>query len=249
MERLVVVGLRHCDVVLESSFDRKPHGVDDAENRVAFDGRVADYADTEDIVDFVNLLLPLLYLHVDGVGMLHSSGDLYVLEAFLSARFLYRSCNLLDECVVFALSLQEICIDVLVAFRLECLERKILELALERLHTEAVGNGSEDVETVACVGYPPLAREPGEGTHVMKLVRQLYEDDSEVLAHGEEHLLYGLGFLNGLVLSDPAYLRHCLDHGSDFLSEEGGYLLLRRPRVLDCVMKKSCTDRVGIHVE
>ena len=73
VQGLIVIGLRHCDVVFESAFDRNPHGVDDSKDGVALYSGVADHSDSKDIVDFIDFLLPLLDLHVYGVGVLDSS--------------------------------------------------------------------------------------------------------------------------------------------------------------------------------
>ena len=73
MEGLIVVGLRHCDVIFESSFNRNPHGVYDTKDSVALYSGVTDYSYSKDIVDFIDFLLSLLYLHVDRVGVFYST--------------------------------------------------------------------------------------------------------------------------------------------------------------------------------
>ena len=90
MEGLVVVRLGHRYIVLEAAFDRNPCGVDYSEDRIAFNGRLAYYPDTEDIVDLIDLLLPLLDLLVYRVGVLDPSCDLYIGDSCLPAGFSYR---------------------------------------------------------------------------------------------------------------------------------------------------------------
>ena len=79
MERLIVIGFRHGDIVFKPAFNRNPHRVDDTKYRVTLNCSITDYSYSQYIVDFINLFLSLLYLHVDRVGMLYSTGDFYVL--------------------------------------------------------------------------------------------------------------------------------------------------------------------------
>ena len=80
VERLVHVGLRHGDVVLEAPGDRLVGRVDDPEDLVAVDLGLGDDPDGQDVVDFVEGIALLEHLPVNRVDRLdprfHPEGDL-----------------------------------------------------------------------------------------------------------------------------------------------------------------------------
>ena len=87
--------------------------------------------------------------------------------------------------------------DAVVGFRIDILEGQVLELLLDGVDAEAVGQGRIDIQRFPGDGGAALLRLMTEGAHVVQAVRQLDEHDADVLGHGQDHLAegFGLGFL------------------------------------------------------
>ena len=119
VEGLVVVGLRHCDVILEPALDRVPGLMDDAEDGVTFSDALTDYPHSEDVEDLVDLLLPAFYLKVNGVDVLDPAFYLNAGDADLGTGLCKVVLNLLEICVVLALLGKQEVVYVLVCVRLQ----------------------------------------------------------------------------------------------------------------------------------
>ncbi len=65
------------DVVFDSAGERGVHAVDDAENGVTFADRVDDNAHSDDVVDFVDVVVVALELLVEAVAVFDSAMDVY----------------------------------------------------------------------------------------------------------------------------------------------------------------------------
>ena len=72
VERLVVVGLGHGDIILEPPGDRFPEAMDDAQRLIAvlFLVRIEDDPEGRQVVDLIEIDVLLLHLFVDAVEML-----------------------------------------------------------------------------------------------------------------------------------------------------------------------------------
>ena len=98
---------------------------------------------------------------------------------------------------------------------------QILELAFHPLHADALGQGCINIhgfpgDAPALFGIIDIV----EGSHVMKAVSQLDQQDADVLGHGEDELaeVFGLLGLVGLEF-DSRQLGHAVDQAGDFLAE------------------------------
>lgn len=76
MDALVTVGLRRRDIILETSRNRVPQRVDDAQGRITVRYGIRDNPDREQIVDIVKIPSLGRHLPVDTVKMLGSSVNL-----------------------------------------------------------------------------------------------------------------------------------------------------------------------------
>ena len=117
-------------------------------------------------------------------------------------------------------------------------ERKIVQLAGQVLHAQAVGDGG--VYFVRFQGDPLLflGRQGGQGPHIMQAVGQLDEDHPQVLRQGEDHFAQILHPAFHAPIFDPAQLGHPVDQEGDLLSERAFYLRERGARVFHHVMQK-----------
>ena len=96
MQRLIVVGLGHGDIVLEPSRDRLPHRVYHAEHLVTVSHVLNDYAHRRKVVDLLEGLVLIDHLFVDAVKMLRSAADLTV-DTEVLERVAYLLAYLVDK--------------------------------------------------------------------------------------------------------------------------------------------------------
>ena len=91
----------------------------------------------------------------------------------------------------------ELGLDLGVDPRFEDRKASILQLVLDLLHTEAVGERDVDIEGLP--GHPLLFLQPegGDRANVVEAVRQLHQEHPDVLGHRDHHLADrgGLGLL------------------------------------------------------
>ena len=103
-----------------------------------------------------------------------------------------------------------------VAHRVEVLEREILQLQVERVEAQPVGDRRVDVERLARDALAVQRRHRIERAHVVQPVGELDQDDAHVARHREQHLAEALGLqLLARVELDLVELRHAVDHVGD----------------------------------
>src|SRR5262249_14544039 len=128
-----------------------------------------------------------LHLPPDRVEMLGTPGHLGG-EALLGEPRRERLADVGDVLVALALRLRDRLLDLRVAVDLEEAEREILELALEALDAEAVGERRVDLHRLARDALLRLARHVLKRPHVVDAIAELDEKDADVLRHSDDHL-------------------------------------------------------------
>ena len=119
------------------------------------------------------------------------------------------------------------------------LEREVLQLEVERVEAEPVGDRRVDVERL--VRDPPAVRRRHrvERAHVVQPVGELDQDDADVLRHREQHLAEALGLrVLARVELDLVELGESVDHVGDELAERGLDLRLRDGGVFHHVVQQ-----------
>ena len=110
--------------------------------------------------------------------------------------------------------------DPVVAFGIDILEGEILQLLLDRVYTEAVGQGSIDIQRFPGDGNAAVLRLEAEGTHIVKTVGQLDEHDADIPGHGKDHLPERLGLsLLPVGKIQLIQLGDAIDQIGDFIAE------------------------------
>ena len=140
MERLIHIGLRHGDIVLKPPRNRAPHGMNDAENRIAVFYGIHQHADRGEIENLVQLFVLVVHLTVDAVKMLRTALHLIVnvqcIQSFgqLPDDFIY---------ILFALlfSLVDLLCQFFVKIRMKLLQSDILQFEFYGKHTQSVCEG------------------------------------------------------------------------------------------------------------
>jgi hypothetical protein len=249
VQRLIHVRLGHRDVVLETAGDGLPESVDGAERPVAVAERGNEDAEADEVVDLVELLAADHHLFVDRVQVLRPPLHIRFHAELLQLRpegFFH----LFEELLPLAPAGLDEVRDLAVRTGVQGLEREILELPLQLLDAQAIGEGGVDLEGL--VGDLVLARfrERREGSHVVEPIGELDEEDPDVAGHRHDHLpdILCLRQLTAPELQ-LVQLRQAVDDPGDLVAE----LLLDVPeadiRVLDRVVQERRGEGRGVEPE
>ena len=138
--------------------------------------------------------------------------------------------------------------DLVVDLGLQGGESQILQLPLDRVHAQPVGQRSEDLQGVSGDGHLLVLAQMTQGAHVVQPVGQLDHQDPDVAAHGQHHLADGLS-LGRLSVRDLVQLGHAVDHGGDLWAEVGGELLDGVGGVLDGVVQQRGAQGGLVHAQ
>ena len=147
--------------------------------------------------------------------------------------------------------------DLLVALRVQRGEREVLELPLDRVHAEPVGQRRVDLERLAGLALLLVRRQEAQRAHVVQPVGELDDEHPRVARHRDDHLADGLalrgarglrgvgalGRLDLVELGDP------VDDDPDQLAELAGQPLETDLGVLDRVVQQRGGQGRGVHAE
>ncbi len=219
VQRLVKVGPRHGDEILDAPRHRPPQVVNDAEHGVTILQRSRNHAHGAKVVDLVDGNALALQFLVNAVEALDAAFDPR-LNAGLFQLVGDRLLHLREE--GFALLAPRIdgFFYLLVAQRIEKAEAEVFEFAANLAHAEAVGDGRVDFQRLFGDFVLALGLQVLERAHVVQAVGQLDEHHADVVDHGQHHLAQVFGllfFARGEV--DFADLGDALDDVGDLLAE------------------------------
>jgi hypothetical protein len=138
-------------------------------------------------------------------------------------------------------------LDLLVLARVQRRERQVLELPLDRVDAEPVGDRRVDLQGLLRLVDLLLLGHRADRPHVVQAVGELDEDDPDVRGHRHHHLavVLRLGLVAGLE-GDALELRDAVDQARDLVAELTLDLLERRARVLDRVVEQRGAERRGV---
>ena len=137
-----------------------------------------------------------------------------------------------------------------VAIRVDSLEAEVFELELDRIHAEPVRDRRVDVERLARDAPLLLDGQRLDRPHVVGPIRELDEDDAQILRHREQHLAEALGLrLGGAVEAQVIDLADTIDEQRNVVAEPFLNLGQRARRVLDDVVQQRGLDRAGVEVQ
>ncbi len=246
VQRLVHVELGHRDEVLEAARQGLPQRVHHADGAVAVLHRIGDDAHRREVVDLVELAALLGHLRVDRIEVLRAAGDVS-----LDAKPLKLAgkvfAGLVDVALALLALLADQALDLLVLARVKRREGEVLQLPLDRVDAQAVGDRRVDLQRLFGLLDLLLLGQRVDRAHVVQAVGQLDQDDPHVDGHRDDHLAVVLG-LRGVARleGDAGQLGHAVDQRGDLLAETGLHLLQRRARVLDRVVQQRGAQRLGV---
>ena len=247
VEALVHVGLGGGDIVLEPAQDGLVEVVDHAQHVVAVRHRVHQHPESEEVVDLLHGLVLGVHLAVDAVGVLHPAVDCGVLDAQLRqppGDLLLDGAHELGVLPALRLQLGD---DLVVAHRVQVLQRQVLQLPLHPLHAQAVGDGGVDLHGLKSLFLLLLRRLILHGAHVVEPVGDLDEDHPDILAHSQEHLaqVLHLLLLHGAVLH-PRQLGDPVHNVGDGGAKALGDVLVGAVGVLNAVVEEGRHDGLAV---
>ncbi len=247
MQRLVAVDARDRDEVLEAAGHRFVKLVHDAESPVAVIRILHNQPKTEYVGDLAERATLLAHLSVDAVDVLlaadHDGLDLHVRK-----RLFEPLGDLAQELPLISLRAVDRLLEHPVSIRVGEAETVILEFGFQGVDAEAVGDGRVDLECLARDSSLFVDGQRAQGLHVVQPVRQLQQDDADVLDHRQHHFAEALDLrLRPAVEAELVELADAVDDGGDLGAEFCLDLVLRRRRVFDHVVHDRGGDALVVH--
>ena len=159
----------------------------DTEYRVAVLDIIDDDAYRDQIEDFIDLLVLIFHLFVDAVIMFRSAVNI-----IMQMHIVQRVSNLADDQIdgrfALFLTLIDLFFEVLELLRMQIFECQILKLKLDFGNTEPAGKRRVNFESFVALFDFFLGAHVLHGPHVVQSVRQLDDQDADVLGHCQKHL-------------------------------------------------------------
>ena len=141
-------------------------------------------------------------------------------------------------------------LDLLVLARVQGGEGQVLELPLDRVDPEPVGQRGEDLERLARLLLLLVLVQRIEGAHVVEAVGQLDQDHPDVGGHRHHHLPVVLGLaLIAALEGDLGQLGDAVHELGDLVPEALPHLLQARARVLDRVVQQGRAQGRGVQAQ
>src|SRR5450432_1207813 len=192
MQRLVEVGPRDGDEVLDAARDGAPLVVDHSQRGVAILHRIGENAQGHQVVNLIDQNLLAAQLLEDRERPFHAAVDARG-DAFVPQFGLDGLADLGEKLFVGMAPRFDGEDDLLVGVRLQVLEGEVLEFVAHLAHAQAVRDGRVDLDGLARNTLAPLGAQVAERPHVVDPVGQLYQDDADVLDHGQQHFAEAFG--------------------------------------------------------
>ena len=197
VQRLVPVGLRAGDVVLDPVLHGRPRVMEDTQDMVARRNVRHDDPEGHHVVDLIERQPPLAHLLVDRPEVLRATGHVGMLDPGLGELTLEGASQGFDHRLAFGPFRGDLAGKAGVLLRLEKLECQILELRFDFCHPESVGQRGVDLARFGGNPLLPLGREVLQRPHVVESIGQLDNDDAGVLGNRQQQFAVILGLFLG----------------------------------------------------
>ena len=250
VERLVVIDLRHGDIVFKATRHGVPQRMHRTERGVAIAHRMGNNAQRHQVVDLGKLLALALHLLVDGPIVLGTAVDLETLQANAVELIGERLDGLGQIALANLARLSHHARDALVGVGLQVEEGQVLELPLNRAHAQAVSQGRIHVHGLASLKQAAVLTQGCKGAHVVQTVGKLNDNDADVLRHGEEHLAQRKGLLLVHAVDfDVGELGHAIDELGHRIAKQAGNIGKRGLGILNGIVQQRGAHHIAVHFE
>jgi len=182
--------------------------------------------------------------------VLRAPDDLHVLDARALELAIQRLGELGDELLAQVALLCDELRERLVLGRLDVLEREVLELPPHLRHAEAVREGGVEVHRLLRDAPALLLGEIVERAHVVEAVRELDQDDADILRDREQELPVVLDLaLLARLEGDVSDLRDAVHDRGDLLPELGRHIGDGDGCVLDHIVNEPAGDGARVEMQ
>ncbi len=248
VQRLIAVGFRDRNVILELARDRLVEPVQQAEGDVAGGGILDDDAEAEDVVHLREGQVLLTHLAIDRVQVLLASLDLG-LDAVLAQPAFDAVEHFADHFAAVAAGGAHRLGQNAVAVGVEVAERQILHLLVDAVKPQAVGDRRVDIQRLAGDALAFLRVDGVQRAHVVQTIGELDQHHAHVARHRQQHLakVLCLRLFLGIEL-DAVELGDAIDEFGYRATEQFGDLVLGDVGVFDDVVQQGCRQRLRVHV-
>ena len=207
------------------------------ERRIAILNRVDDDAHADQIVDVREIMPAHDHLLINREVVLRAAGDV-CLDVLLVEILVDLRQNLLQVHVALAGSASHQHHDLVVDLRVEHFEAQFLELRLDGVHTESVGQRGVYVEGFSRLLLGGRGFHVTPGASVVYAVGELDHQGAHVAAHGHHEFANGFG-LGGVAHFKLTQLGDAIDQTGHGVAEFGAALIQRVVGVLHRVMQQA----------
>ena len=138
--------------------------------------------------------------------------------------------------------------DLVVDLGVERRERQVLELPLDGVHAQPVGERGVDLQRLAGLLLRRARRDELPRAGVVQPVGELDDEHPDVAGHGHDHLADRLG-LGGVAVGDLVELGDAVDEQRDLLAEVRAQVVEAVVGVLDGVVQQRRGQRRGRHAQ
>ena len=254
VQRLVAVGLGVGEEVAVAGGVGPVEVTDDAVDppadvKLLVHGAVEHETHGEDVINILEVDLLAEHFVVDGGDGLGATGD-FGLDAGAIEGLLDGCDELGNHRGTFLFRLLELLGDGEILRGVGVAHGIVLQLALDGVEAEAVGEGDIEVGGLGGDFELFLGRHCVEGAHVVKPVGELDENHADVLRHGEKDLLEVLGLQGDVLVIDHEVLDfgEPVDDGGDGLAEELAHVVEGVVGVLHHVVEQGADHGGGAEV-
>jgi hypothetical protein len=184
VQRLVAVGLGRGDVIIKQRGNRLPQFVNNPQRHIALLYRVGQHAQRDDVVDLVVVQLLLLHLAEDAPEVLGASHHIGA-HAALPQPLLEGVDELQHFLLAFGAGLGDLLADVAVLLGIEVLEGEVVQLRLDLVDAQSVGEWGVDLQRLGGDLHLLFGRHRVERLHIVQAVGEF--DDHHAQVFGDRH--------------------------------------------------------------
>ena len=187
MQRLVHVWLRHGNIVLETSRNRFIHLVNHTKCRITVLDCINKDTNCKQIIDLIDRLVLIDHLFIDAEEMFDTSVNLCFDRSFVHM-LLDLFDNIVYKFLTFTLSQSHFIYKIIVYIRFQIFQGEIIQFDFDLGNTEAHRNRRINIHRLACFFLLFFRSHILQGTHVVKSVCKLDQNNTDILCHRKEHL-------------------------------------------------------------